>query len=116
MGVQSDSQLNLWFPTHGVQLNFSYTLLKATGRMSKHEKALAKLQANPVPADFKWDDLVSLLRHLGYKKLNNSGARRKFYNQDKNLLVSCHEPHPRSVVDKGCIVDILEHLKTHGLI
>ena len=84
--------------------------------MSKYEKALAKLQARPVPADFKWDDLVSLLRHLGYTKLNNSGSRRKFYNQSKDLMIICHEPHPKSVVDKGCIVDVVDHLKTNGLI
>lgn len=84
--------------------------------MSKHEKAIAKLQASPPPADFKWDDLVTVLRHLGYKQLNNSGSRRKFFNAERDLLIVCHEPHPRPNVDKGCIVDVVEHLRGGGLI
>jgi len=83
--------------------------------MSKHAKNLAKLQANPPPSDFKWDDLVSLLKHIGFRQLNNSGSRRKFYHQEKNLLISCHEPHPQPNVDKGCIVDIVEVLQASGL-
>lgn len=84
--------------------------------MSKHEKSLAKLRASPPSSDFKWDDLVSLLKHLGYKKLNNSGSRRKFYNQERDLLIVCHEPHPSPNVDKGCLVDVVEHLETNGVI
>lgn len=84
--------------------------------MSKYEKVLTKLLATPTPAQFKWDELVSLLKHLGYKQLNNSGSRRKFYNRDKDSLIICHEPHPRSEVDKACIVEVVDRLKTHGLI
>jgi len=84
--------------------------------MSKHEKLLEKLLATPTPAQFKWNDLVSVLSHLGYRQLNNSGSRRKFHNAEKDLLIICHEPHPRSDVDKGCISDVVEHLKSNGLI
>lgn len=84
--------------------------------MSKHEKAIAKLQATPPPSDFKWDELVTVLRHLGYRQLNNTGSRRKFFNEEKDLLVVCHQPHPRPNVDKGCIVSVVEHLKGNGLI
>lgn len=84
--------------------------------MSKQEKIIAKLLATPTPADFRWDDLATLLRNLGYMELKNSGSRRKFYNSEKNLLISCHKPHPRPEVDRGCIADIVEHLKLHGLI
>lgn len=84
--------------------------------MSKHEKNLAKLLASPPPSDFKWDDLVSILKHLGYKPINNSGSRRKFHHKDRDLLIACHEPHPNPNVDKGCIVDVVEHLQTNGVI
>lgn len=84
--------------------------------MSKHEKVFAKLLASPTPSNSKWDELVTVLRHLGYKQLNNSGSRRKFYNRDKDLLIICHQPHPRSEVDKGCIADVVDHLKTNGLL
>jgi predicted RNA binding protein YcfA (HicA-like mRNA interferase family) len=84
--------------------------------MSKHAKALAKLCALPTPPNIKWDELRGVLEHLGYKLLKNTGSRRKFYHAEKDALIICHEPHPSPNVDKGCINDIVEHLKAHGLI
>jgi predicted RNA binding protein YcfA (HicA-like mRNA interferase family) len=84
--------------------------------MSKHSKALAKLCTSPPPSSFKWEDLKSLLEHLGYKMLNGPGSRRKFYHKEKDLLISCHQPHPSPDVDKGCVVDVVDHLKTNGFI
>lgn len=84
--------------------------------MSKAGKALIRLGATPTPADFKWNDLCSVLKHLGYEIQNNSGSRRKFYHEEKKLLIICHEPHPSPDVDKGCIADVVEHLKSNGFI
>lgn len=84
--------------------------------MSKHKKALKKLCALPTPSDFKWDELRGVLEHLGYVMITGSGSRRKFFNKDKNALIICHEPHPSPNVDKGCISDVIEHLKIYGLI
>ena len=84
--------------------------------MSKHLKALEKLCATPTPANFKWTELKGVLEHLGYKMLTKGGSRRKFYHKEKDVLISCHEPHPLPDVDKGCIADIVEHLKLNGFI
>lgn len=84
--------------------------------MSKHQKALDRLSARPPPADFKWEELKALLEHLGYKMLNNSGSRRKFFHEGKQALIICHQPHPAPNVDKGCIVDVVEHLRANGFI
>lgn len=84
--------------------------------MSKHLKVLEKLCSRPPPANLKWSELKGILEHLGYKMLKNSGSRRKFYHADKDLLINCHEPHPSPSVDKGCIVDVVEHLKANGFI
>ena len=84
--------------------------------MSKHQKAFDRLCATPPPADYKWNDLKTLLEHLGYKMLKNSGSRRKFYHPDKRALIICHEPHPSPVVDKACVVDVVEHLRAYGFI
>jgi predicted RNA binding protein YcfA (HicA-like mRNA interferase family) len=84
--------------------------------MSKHAKALEKLRASPTPSSVKWEELRGVLEHLGYKLLKNSGSRRKFYHAGKDALIICHEPHPSPDVDKGCIADVVEHLKTHGFI
>lgn len=84
--------------------------------MSKHSKTLEKLCRIPTPGDIKWDDLQALLKHLGYKVLNGRGSRRKFYNQTIDDLIICHEPHPSPEVDKACVDDVVEHLRSHKLI
>jgi len=84
--------------------------------MTKQKKALAKLTATPTPANVKWDELKSALEHLGYTMLTGSGSRRKFFHSEKNDLIICHAPHPLPDVDKGCIADVVEHLKSNGFI
>lgn len=84
--------------------------------MSKHQKALQRLCAKPIPADITWDELSSVLKHLGYKLLKGNGSRRKFHHSGKDALIICHEPHPQPHVDKGCLADIVEHLKANGFL
>ena len=84
--------------------------------MSKHKKALERLRAVPPAADIKWQELKGVLEHLGYRMLSGGGSRRKFFHEDKKLLIICHEPHPSPTVDKGCIADVVDHLKAHGFI
>ena len=84
--------------------------------MAKHDKILEKLRAKPPPAGIKWSELKSLLENLGYTLLKGKGSRRKFFHHAKNAMIICHEPHPSPDVDKGCIADVIEHLKTNGFI
>ena len=84
--------------------------------MTAHRKVLEKLMAVPPPASMKWAVLKSILEHLGYKMISGKGSRRKFYHEGKGALIICHEPHPSPNVDKGCIVDVVEHLKSYGFI
>jgi len=84
--------------------------------MSKHQKALQRLCATPPAADIKWQELKGILVHLGYTMLKNSGSRRKFFHTEKKALIICHQPHPSPNVDKGCIADVIEHLKINGFI
>ena len=84
--------------------------------MSTHEKALAKLCQHPPCADLKWAELRKVLEHLGYVMMKGGGSRRKFYHAGTMALISCHQPHPTPNVDKGCIVDVVAHLKTYGFI
>lgn len=84
--------------------------------MSKHQKNLIKLCATPTPADIKWDELTGVLKYLGYELGKGSGSRRKFYHKGKDALIICHQPHPSPDVDKGCIADVVEHLRTYKFI
>lgn len=85
--------------------------------MSKHQRFLEKLKSSPPPSDIKWKDLKSFLLHLGYTDIKKgSGSRRKFFHREKRAIFLCHQPHAPECVDKGCIVDLVEHLKINGLI
>lgn len=87
--------------------------------MSTYRKALERLCAVPPPSDLKWTELKGILEHLGYRLLKrgkSGGSRRKFYHEGKDALISCHQPHPSPNVDKGCVVDVVNHLKEHGFI
>ncbi|MFZ4539486.1 type II toxin-antitoxin system HicA family toxin [Propionivibrio sp.] len=84
--------------------------------MSKQQKTIEKMCRTPTPSNVKWADLKSALECLGYRMLTNSGSRRKFFHKEKDALIICHEPHPSPDVDKGCIDDIVEHLRIHGFV
>lgn len=84
--------------------------------MSKKSKALEKICSQPTPANIKWKELVSVLVALGYEEHSGTGSRKKFFHPVKNALISCHKPHPNPEVDKGCLADIVSHLKDHGFI
>jgi predicted RNA binding protein YcfA (HicA-like mRNA interferase family) len=84
--------------------------------MSKHQKALDRLCAQPPASDIKWNELKAVLEHLGYEMLKNNGSRRKFVHKQTKALIICHEPHPSPDVDKGCIADVVAHLEANGFI
>jgi hypothetical protein len=46
----------------------------------------------------------------------NKGSRRKFFNSEKNVLISCHEPHPQSIVNRSTVKDIVLELTLNGII
>lgn len=82
--------------------------------MSKTEKLLAKL-VNGRSA-FTWSELVTLLARLGYSQLEGSGSRIKFDNGDPNALINLHKPHPGNEIKTYARRQIIEQLKTGGLI
>lgn len=87
--------------------------------MSKQAKTLVKICRKPPPSDITWEALSALLRSLGYQQLKtgkSGGSRRKFYNGERDALICCHEPHPQPQVDKGCIVNVVDHLKAYGFL
>lgn len=84
--------------------------------MSTAEKLLGKLISKPIPRDFLWTDLVTLLRKLGYQEISGNGSRRKFIHLDTKKIIAMHEPHPDKnlrVYQVGLVVD---SLKEAGLI
>lgn len=82
--------------------------------MSRSEKLLAKLLNES--ASFTWQELVTLLRWLGYRQLEGSGSRVKFDNGDPQALINLHKPHPGNELKAYVRRQIIEHLKAGELI
>lgn len=82
--------------------------------MSKNEKLLAKLLSER--ATFTWQELVTLLRWLGYRCVEGNGSRIKFDNGDPRALISLHRPHPGNELKAYTRRQIIEHLRAGGLI
>ncbi len=77
-------------------------------RKDKLEKRLLGL-----PSDFTWQELVKVLKIHGYQELKKKGktggSRRKFMDAQKNII-SLHEPHPRPIVKKYALKEVIEKL------
>jgi len=84
--------------------------------LSKKEKLAQRLKSRPT--DFTFDELITLLGHLGYFKESagkTSGSRVAFANQGGDY-VRLHKPHPRNVLKQYQIDDIITYLTERGLL
>ena len=84
--------------------------------MSKTEKLLQRLLA--VPKDFTWEELIKLLGLFGYielKKGKTGGSRRKFADENKNVII-LHKPHPGNIVKEYALKQVITQLKDKGYI
>ncbi len=59
---------------------------------SKHRKTLAAIFKSPVPKNLVWDDLKSLLLHIGCEIIEGDGSRVGFELNGQRL--DFHRPHP----------------------
>ncbi|MBS1682704.1 MAG: type II toxin-antitoxin system HicA family toxin [Bacteroidetes bacterium] len=82
--------------------------------MSKLHKALDRLKSRP--KDFKWQELQTIMRHFGYIEQKKGGSARKFIHQEKKVLISIHEPHPKPILKMYALDIIINHLKEEGLL
>lgn len=76
--------------------------------MSKREKLLKRLYERP--SDFTWDELVSLLAHNGWRKIEGSGSRVKFDNGNAKDRLSFHKPHPGNIVKRYVLDYVIQKL------
>jgi len=85
--------------------------------MSSHEKLLERFLN--LPKDFTWDELKRLLSKYGYYQNNKgktSGSRIAFENENSNIMLDLHKPHPKSLLKPYQMKDVLEFLKRLGII
>jgi len=82
--------------------------------MSKLEKLLKKLDNHN--ATWVWNDLTSLLKLLGYDKIEGSGSRVKFDNGNPLDIINLHKPHPGNEVKAYVIRQVREKLQGGDLL
>lgn len=84
--------------------------------MSRRSKLIDRFLK--VPKDLTWDELVKILSSFGYEEMTKgktAGSRRKFVNADGDLIL-LHKPHPANIVKTYATRQVIEHLRTKGLI
>jgi predicted RNA binding protein YcfA (HicA-like mRNA interferase family) len=85
--------------------------------MARRNKLLERLRQRP--RDFTWDELVRLLRRLGFERAKGgktSGSRQRFVQEASGLTVSLHKPHPGKELKRYQIDQLLEFLTREGMI
>ena len=85
-------------------------------KLSKKEKLVQRLQSRP--SDFTFEELVTLLGHLGYsidKAGKTGGSRVAFTNQDGDYI-RLHKPHPRNILKRYQIDYVVTCLMERGLL
>ena len=69
------------------------------------------------PNDLKYDDVRTILNHLGYKEYNKgktSGSRVRFYHQVTGSIINMHKPHGKKCMSKGAVDDLVNYLSEKG--
>ena len=82
--------------------------------MPKDKKLITRFKARP--KDFTWNELTSMLSHLGFVTIQGDGSRVKFYHKKNDCLIHLHKPHPRKTLKAYMIKTILSTLEQEGLI
>jgi len=84
--------------------------------MSRQEKLIARLEQRP--KDFTWDELIRLLKTLGYvqKRTGKTGGSRRRFVHPSAPAITLHKPHSNRIVKMYVMKDILELLRREGMI
>jgi len=86
-------------------------------RVSRKDKLVRKLLQRP--KDFTYDELVSLLGYFDYyeiKKGKTGGSRRAFVQQATKHVIRLHKPHPKNILKRYQIDEIIDELTKTGLL
>jgi HicA toxin of bacterial toxin-antitoxin, len=82
--------------------------------VSKHQRTLASVFADPVRAGINWSDIESMLRHYGAEITEGSGSRVRIALN--GIRAVFHRPHPRKETDKGAVKSMRRFLTEAGVV
>ena len=80
--------------------------------MSKLQKAIQRLLSKP--ADYTWDELLSLMTALGFELRSAGGSSRKLYDPSTKALFFLHEPHPSKILKAYQVRAAIQFLRNEG--
>lgn len=73
--------------------------------------------SRPTPSDFKWEELVAVMAHYGYKQMPSKGSSsRRFYSESTEAAIVLHKPHPSTELRRYAVRNVLKHLIENGII
>ncbi|MFH1644717.1 MAG: type II toxin-antitoxin system HicA family toxin [bacterium] len=79
----------------------------------KQLEILKAIFEKPAKSNIKWNDIESLLKHLGAQITQGNGSRiRIVLNEVKAVF---HRPHPKKETDKGALTSVRKFLKNAGI-
>jgi len=81
--------------------------------VSKHDRTLEAIFADPVRASINWEDVESLLRHHGAEISEGAGSRVRIALNGVRAVF--HRPHPRKEIDKGAVKSMRRFLTEAGV-
>jgi len=85
--------------------------------MSKRDKLIERLLNRP--SDFEYYEVKTLLTQLGYREEQRgrtSGSRVAFINNESNHIIRLHKPHPGNLLKKYQIEQLIEELRSQGVV
>lgn len=84
--------------------------------MTRREKLLDKLLSKP--RDFTWEELAKVLNGFGYQQISvgkTGGSRARFISPDYPPII-LHKPHPKPILKRYQIEEIIKLLSQEKLI
>lgn len=83
--------------------------------MTKLEKLIDRFLSKPT--DFSWQELVKLLNGFGYTQISTgktAGSRARFIHPEYPPII-LHKPHPKPILKRYQIINIIELLQQEEL-
>jgi predicted RNA binding protein YcfA (HicA-like mRNA interferase family) len=80
--------------------------------MSKQEKLIAQFLL--AKKDFKWVDLVAVLKSLGFEQIEAEGSRVDFVKA--TVVIHLHKPHPQKEVKAYALKQLKTLLKQEKIL
>lgn len=80
---------------------------------SRNRRTLARIFAEPTPADLRWSEIETLLRAVGAEISEGSGSRVRIALSGVRAVL--HRPHPRPEAGRGIVRAVRDFLAAAGV-